>query len=330
MKLSTSKNSYISKIISYISHINWKHVALFLVFLIIAFAYWMSLFIEKDVKHKYILPVKYINIPEDVAFDTRLTDTFTINVESKGSNIINNTLFNRNPYIEIDVEQYQSERVTEIQGEELKRMFREKLELEPDQIKGYYPISIPLKMSKLQKKEVGVTFDGEITTAQNNLVVDAVEVIPHRITVYGTESQLSTITSVETEYTVIDGIKSSSEFQVKLKKNNDGIKYDREQITLNVPVLVYTERSIEVPINATNIPQGRDVKFFPSQVMVSFSVTLDDYKKISPEDFVINVNYNDFYNNDNARVEITLEDYPTSARNIKISPSVVEFLIEKR
>lgn len=328
--MGTSKNRKLSLIIEYVSHINWKHVGLFLLFLIISFAYWMSLFIEKDVKHKYTLPVKYTNIPEDIAFDTPLTDTFTINVESKGSNIINNTLFNRHPFIEIDVSTYSNEKVTEIQGEELKRIFRDKLALEPDEIKGYYPVSIPLKTSKLQQKEISVVFDGEVSTAQNNLVVDIVEITPHRITAYGTQSQLEKLKHAETEFTIIEGLKATSDFKVKLKTNADGIKYNREYVDLHIPVLVYTERSFEIPITAKGIPADRDVKFFPSQVMVSFSVTLDDYKKISTDDFSIELSYPQFYENKNARVNIALTDSALSARNIKISPSTVEFLIEKR
>lgn len=328
--MGTSKNRKLSLIIEYVSHINWKHVGLFLLFLIISFAYWMSLFIEKDVKHKYTLPVKYTNIPEDVAFDTPLTDTFTINVESKGSNIINNTLFNRHPFIEIDVSTYSNEKVTEIQGEELKRIFRDKLALEQDEIKGYYPVSIPLKTSKLQQKEISVIFDGEVSTAQNNLVVDIVEITPHRITAYGTQSQLENLKHAETEFTIIEGLKATSDFKVKLKTNADGIKYNREYVDLYIPVLVYTERSFEIPITAKEIPAGRDVKFFPSQVVVSFSVTLDDYKKISADDFSIELSYPQFYENKNARVNIALTDSALSARNIKVSPSTVEFLIEKR
>ncbi len=330
MKLGTSKNKTISKVITYVSHVNWKHIALFFIFLVISFAYWMSLFIEKNVKHKYTLPVKYTNVPEDIAFDTPLTDTFTINIESKGSSILNNSLFNRKPVIEVNVSQYINEQITEIQGEELKKLFREKLLLEPDEIRGYYPISIPLKTSKLEQKEVSVAFDGEISTAQNNLIVDILKIEPHKIIVYGTANQLKNLNLIQTEHTVIENLKTSSDFEIKLRKDTDGIKYDRSTVTVHVPILTYTERKVEIPIVAKNIPVGRDVKFFPSQVTVSFSVTLDDYKKISPEDFSIELDYVEFYDNENARVDLQLTDSASSARNIKISPSTVEFLIEKR
>lgn len=329
MNLGTSKKKYLSKTIDYISKTNWKHVSLFLVFLIISFTYWMLLFTEKDVRHAFQLPVIYTNKPLDVAFDTPLTDTFTINVESKGANIIKSTFSNK-PSIIIDVQKYYDENITEIQGEELKAMFKEKLNIDVSEIKSYYPVSIPLKISKLQQKEVDIIFDGEITTAQNNLVAEPFVITPSKVTVYGSARQLENISYVSTEFTEIKEISKTSTFNVALVNSNDEITLDPTSVEIEVPILVYTERTVEVPINVTNIPDGRDIKLFPSQATISFSVTLEDYKRISPEDFVIELNYRDFYDNKNARVNLEVTSNPSSARNINISPNTVEFLIEKR
>lgn len=329
MHLGISKNEYIRKGIGYISRINWRHVSLFLVFLIISFAYWMLLFIDKDVKHKYFIPVKYTNIPPDIAFDTPLTDSFSVNIETKGVNILKN-VFSQKPVIDIDVEKYHNEGISEIQGEELKRIFRNKLEIDLDEIKSYYPISIPLKASKLQQKEIDVIFNGEISTAQNNLIAEPMIITPDKVIAYGSAKQLENLKEVHTEYAKLDDIKQSSTFALELEVPQSGVKLEPNTVEVNIPILVYTERTVELLINATNIPEDRDVKFFPSQANVSFSVTLDEYKKIKPEDFLIELNYNDFYKNDNAKVELSLSNSPSSVMNIKISPASVDFLIEKR
>lgn len=72
------------------------------------------------------------------------------------------------------------------------------------------------------------------------------------------------------------------------------------------------------------------MKFFPSQVEVSFSVTLDEYRKIAPEDFEVELDYLEFYKNGNGRVDLKLSKVPSTVRNVKLSPSSVEFLFESR
>ena len=329
MRLGTSKKKYITNAIDYISKTNWKHVSLFLLFLVISFAYWMLLFTEKDVRHIYRIPVVYTNKPIDIAFDTPLTDTFTINIESKGANIIRESFANK-PIINIDVQKYYDESINEIQGEELRAIFKDKLNVDASEIKSYYPVSIPLKMSKLQQKEVDVIFEGEITTAQNNLVTEPIKINPEKVTVLGSAAQLEKITAIHTEYTEIKNLKKTTTVAVSLIPTNDEIKLDPTNVEIEVPILVYTERMVEIPIHVVGIPEGRDIKLFPSQASVSFSVTLDDYKRISTDDFEIELNYNDFYNNENARVNLELTNSPSSIRNIHITPTTVEFLIEKR
>lgn len=78
------------------------------------------------------------------------------------------------------------------------------------------------------------------------------------------------------------------------------------------------------------MPKDLDVKFFPSRANVSFSVTLEEYKKIAQEDFEIELDYRSFHTNEDGRVELELTKTPASTNNIRISPSHVEFLFENR
>ncbi|MEA4950801.1 MAG: hypothetical protein VB068_14335, partial [Petrimonas sp.] len=73
-----------------------------------------------------------------------------------------------------------------------------------------------------------------------------------------------------------------------------------------------------------------DVKFFPSQTEVSFSVTLEEYKKIAPEDFEVELDYKKFFKNETGRVDLELSKSPPAIRNVKLSPSSIEFLLESK
>jgi len=108
------------------------------------------------------------------------------------------------------------------------------------------------------------------------------------------------------------------------------VKFVPSEVEIYIPIKEFTEGTFEIPITATHLPENLDVKFFPSRVKVSFSVTLEEYKNITPEDFEIELDYRDFYQNEDGRVELTITKSPATVNNIRISPSSVEFLFESK
>jgi len=59
-------------------------------------------------------------------------------------------------------------------------------------------------------------------------------------------------------------------------------------------------------------------------------VTLEEYQKITPEDFEIKLDYRVFNANEDGRVELELTKSPATVNNVRISPSSVEFLFENK
>ena len=327
MDLASIKDRWIEKIRDFFSRLNWKNIFLFVLFLILSFIFWLMLFFQRDIEATYKIPLKYTHIPDDEVFDVALPDDIEIRVADKGSEIFRYT-FTLKDSIEIDIARYKEERIKNLQGSELMQLIREKLS-QSTNLKAYYPVNISLATSKLQKKELKVVFDGVITTSRSNLVADSVTFLPATVTAYGSQNQLSEIQSAVTEYTLINNLKATSQLRVKLMPVN-GVKFVPGEVDIYIPVMEYTERTFEVPVTARNVPSNIDVKFFPSQVEVSFSVTLDEYRKIAPEDFEVELDYLEFYKNANGRVDLKLSKVPSTVRNVKLSPSSVEFLFESR
>ncbi len=327
MDLASTKDKWIPKIRSFLSRLNWKNILIFFGFFILAFIFWLMLFFQRDIEATYKIPLKYTNIPNDVIFNTSLPNDIEIRVADKGSEIFRYA-FVFNDSIEIDIDKYKEEQINNLQGTELTQLIRTKLS-QSSNLKAYYPINISLATSKLQKKELKVVFDGVISTNRSNLVADSATFLPETVTAYGSQSRLSEISSAITEYTLFNNLKATSQLKVNIMPVS-GVKFIPDEVEIYIPVLEYTERKFEVPITVRNVPDNIDVKFFPSQTEVSFSVTLDDYKKIAPEDFEIELDYKKFFKNENGRVELELSDNPLVIRNVKLSPSSVEFLLESK
>lgn len=327
MKAASILKNIGTRLQSALSQVNWKNFVLFLGFFVIAFIFWLMLFFQRDVEGTYKIPLKYTNIPHDVVFDTPLPEYIEVRLADKGSEIFRYDLSLGRDSLEIDIKKQKEAGVNAIQGNQFIQLIRTPL-FSGTQLRGYSPASISLVTSKLQNKELKVVFDGEISTSRANLVADSASFIPKKVKAYASGKNLSALKNAKTEYTIVNNLKSTSQLKIKIQPI-EGVKFVPDEVEIFIPVNEYTERSFEIPITARNVPENVDVKFFPSQAEVSFSVVLEEYKKIAPEDFEIVLNYHQFSNNEDGRVELKLSHQPSSIQNPRISPASVEFLIEK-
>ncbi len=300
----------------------------FLLFMVLAFIFWLMLFFQKEnVEGTYRVPLKYTNVPEDVVFDNELPKFIEVTVADKGSEIFKLDVTRRDS-LEIDVPTLTEGGSTVLQGDQYRQLILSRLS-PSSAIRGYYPMNISLATSKLESKQLTVVFDGEITTNRANLVVDSVLFIPETVMAYGSRESLNQLESAATEYTLFKNLKATSQLPVRINPV-EGVKFSPDQVEAFIPIEEYTERVFEVPIVATHLPKDMDVKFFPSRVTVTFSVTLEEYKKIAPEDFEVNLDYRTFHDNEDGRVAVELTNSPSTVVNPRLSPTSVEFLFESK
>ena len=328
MNLKAFISEWIPKIKAYFSTFPWRNLFLFLAFMVLAFIFWLMLFFQKEnVEGTYRFPLKYTNIPENVVFDNVLPEYIDISVSDNGSEIFRLDISKKDS-LEIYVVDLTRGGNTYLQGDQLRQLIRNKLSTSTN-IRGYYPMNISLATSELESKTLYVMFDGEITTSRGNLVADSATFIPERVTAYGSGESLKRLESAKTEHTIFKNLNATSQLPIKIN-NVEGIRFSPSEVEIYIPIVEYTEHSFEIPITVSHVPNNLDVKFFPSRATVSFSVTLEEYRKIGPEDLSIELDYREFYRNEDGRVTLKLTNIPSSVVNPNISPSSVEFLFENK
>ncbi len=321
-------SKFFDNVLSVLSNIEWGKVVPFFLFLILAFIFWLLIFFQRNAEGDYRIPLKYVNIPEEEIFVSQMPQHIDLRIRDLGSGLFNYYFFKKRDSLVINVGEAQKNNEVKLQGNQLTQLIRTKLSVNT-QLIGYAPASIILETAKLQSKTVPVVFDGEMRTSGGHLIVDSVSIIPNEVKIYGSGEQLRNISEVITEYSVFENLKATSQLSTKIKKI-EGVKIIPNEVDLYIPILEYTERQFEIPITVSNQPADTDIKFFPSKVNVTFAVTLDDYKKIVPENFEIKINYNDLKVKEGDQVELQLTEAPTSIKNPQISPRVVEFLFERK
>ena len=317
---------WMSRAEKYFSTFPWKNAIIFLFFVILAFIFWLMLFFQKEnVEGTYRIPLKYTNIPENVVFDNPLPEYIDVSITDNGSSIFFLDVTKKDS-LDVDVSEITDGGNYLLQGEQLRQLLSTKFAT-TTRIRGYYPMTISLATSELESKELLVTLDGEITTSRANLVADSITFIPESVMAYGSAESLKDLNSANTEYTVFRNINATSQLSVRINAV-EGVKFSPTEVDIYIPIVEYTEHSFDIPIRASNMPRNLAVKFFPSRATVSFSVTLEDYRNIAPEDFAIELDYREFHENSNGRVELELTESPSTIVDPKISPSSVEFLFE--
>lgn len=326
MDLKSAFNDWKPKMRTFFFTFPWKNLFTFLFFLLLSFIFWLMLFSQRHVEGTYRLPLKYTYIPEDIVFDHPLPSHIEIRVADNGYQIFRYDLSKKDS-IEINVSEYKKNNVDAIQGNQLIQLIRNQLS-PTSQLLSYSPAIISLASSKLESKKLPVVFDGEITTSAGNLVIDSISLIPATITAYSSKRQLEQLTHAVTEYTIFENLKATSQFKVKIKEV-EGVKFVPSEVDIFIPIKEYTEKNVEIPITCSNLPKNMNVKFFPSHVNVTFSITLEEYNKIGPDDFEINFDYNELKSNKEGKIELELTKSPSFIVNPRLSPSVAEFLFEE-
>ena len=327
MDLKTSINNLRQKVRTFFSTFPWKNLFTFLFFLLLSFIFWLMLYSQRHIEGTYRIPLKYTNIPEDIVFDEPLPEYIEIRVTDNGYQIFKYDLSKKDS-IEINISEFRENNIDAIQGNRLIQLIRTQL-APTTELLSYSPAIISLGASKLESKKLPVVFDGEITTSGGNLVIDSITLIPKTVTAYASKKQLAQLNQAITEYTVFENLKATSQFKVKIKKI-EGIKFVPQEIDILIHIKEYTEKNFEIPITCSNLPKNLDVKFFPSHINVTFSVTLEEYNTITPEDFEIDLDYNELKSNQEGKIEVNLTKSPPSILNPRLSPSIVEFLFEKQ
>ena len=328
MSLQSIINNLWDKLQSTFSGVSWSKVLPFFLFLIVAFVFWLLIFFERNTEGNHTIPIKYVNMPKQEVFVDPVPQHIDLRVRDLGSELFRYSFFKKRDSLLIDVAEAQKSSDARLQGNELTQLIRSKLAINT-QLVGYMPASISLKTSKLQSKTVPVVFDGEMRTSAGHLVIDSISIIPNEATVFGTPEQLVNITSIVTEYSVFENLKATSQLSAKIKAI-EGVSIEPKEVDIYIPIHEFTERQFEIPIIATDKPATMNVRFFPSRARVTFSVTLDDYKKIAPEDFEIKISYNSLKQIEGDQVELELSKFPPSIKNPHITPAMVEFLFERK
>ncbi len=313
---------------AFLAAMPWKKILAFSFFVFLSAVLWFMQIYRQNFQATYHLPVKYVAVPDSIVFETNLPSFVDITIEDTGYALFRYFLIRNNDSIVVNVDdiiKFSSSSV--LQGSLFEQILRDRL-LPTSQIVSYNPNRISFYYSVLQQKKIPVILDGQIYLAAGYLLNGDIYTVPDSVMAYGAKDVLVNLNYAYTVSDTVSNIKSGEPVRYAIK-NIQNVRFTPEVVDVVVPVDKYTQKDVIVPVECINLPENLNVRFFPSNVRISFLVALSRYAMVNDSAFSIQLDYNRL-KNIGSSVAVNVTSYPDYVQNIVLSPSEVEFIFEQK
>lgn len=306
----------------------WKEALVFSAFVLLALGFWLLQSLQQEYEIEVTIPIRYKNVPADVAFNDTVPEKITARVKDKGSVLLNYT-FGRG-FAPLDVNMKDTEGKSgiktlskrEIENDILKQL------LTTTSLTDFTPRQIEIGYSKRMQKQIPVVFEGDIQTAPGFLLSGDIIIKPGYVNVYASQPLLDTLQFVRTVPTHIQKGNKTITRTVQLQPVA-GANLEPAVVTLTIPIEEYTEKTLEIPVTCTGIPIHYTVRIFPATVKVNCSVPLSRFKELSEDQFAIRIPFSELEQNLSGTLPIHLAEQPEWVRTATLTPDKVEFILEQ-
>ncbi len=155
--------------------------------------------------------------------------------------------------------------------------------------------TIRLRYPREHFKKVPVRFVADIAYKSQYMSFEPVRLTPDSVLVYAQEPYLEIIEEVKTRRTTLGNLSQSVEGIARLEIP-ENTRLSHAEVEYRIPVLRYVEMSFEVPVTTRNVPYRRELFVLPDVVTIQFRCPFREASGISPDDFLLVIDYNDSVN----------------------------------
>ena len=297
----------------------------FLVFLVLSGLFWLSTALNESYDCEIAVPVSVENIPKNVIITSEVEDTLRVTVHDKGFALLQYLYSGKITPISINmpVASKQSDKYV-VTAAELLRLVRKQM-YTSSSVTSVKPERIEVAYCYGTAKKVAVRLDGDIVPA-SDYYLSHVQITPEKVTVYSTKELLDSITHVTTELLHVRNFADSVSMTVNLKTIK-GARINPQKVRVDLFPDVLTEGSADVPITVVNMPEGVNVRTFPSRVKVKYSVGVSQYRTVNMGQFRVEMDYNEI-RHDTDKCPLRITSMPKGITKASLEFAEVDYLIE--
>lgn len=305
-----------------------KEFLIFLFFLALSGAFWLMLALNDTYEKELRIPIRIVNVPKNIVPISNVDDTLKVTVRDKGYTLCAYLYGDKIKTINIPFSFYLKQKgVGSVSFAELSKLVYQELfsssrivSIKPDKYEYFY--------NKGKHNRVPVKLSGRLLPDASYYIAK-VEFSPKMVDVYGSSKMLDSIKYVYTERMNVHNLKDTIVRELDLR-NIRGVKFVPSRVKISVYPDVLTEESVEVPITALNMPDGKILRTFPSRVKVTFTVGASIFRSIRMDKFKAVVDYNELMAAPSEKCNVKIASVPHGVQNARAEQPQVDYLIEEQ
>ena len=303
-----------------------REIMVFLLFLIVAVAFWLSQTFKDHTTVNLEYELKIVNVPKNLIFTSEVPSTIAVAVSGRGFTILQYVMNKQHKVLNVDYNDLPKMGGTlTIDNYVWKKALTKELPkgVTPQTVN---PATVDLYYSMGEHKQIPIVFQGKIRTSDEYMLC-GIELQPKYVDIYAPPSIYDTIKVVYTEPYIVNNVEDTLQIHLPLNKIK-GVKMIPDTVSVKACVDLFTAKTVKVPIYCENIPHNRILRTFPLMADVTFRVSATMFNNITADDFVIVVDYNTIKTQDR-KCKLIIRESPKGISNLKVTPELVDYVIEQ-
>lgn len=310
-----------------------KKIIIYLIFVAFSTVFWFLNKLNNEFNASLDYPVKYVNFPTNKVLVSELPNKLKLQVSAFGHSLLKYKI-NPDPFpVVINLNDYEKEispaevKTFDIQTRQIKADINQQLGKDIT-LHDVLPDKITFVFDNIVSRKIAVSAFVETQFDLQCLADGPITFSPDSIMVHGPKNILDTMRFVYTKNQSFKRLNKTIERNVSIR-SYDNLDIDKKRVVMKLPVAKYTEAVIEIAIKTKNVPDSLNIITFPKKAQVNYMVSLNNYDKISENDFVLEVDYNDIEKLLGDKLNIKLVHATNKVKNPSITPENVEYIIER-
>ena len=303
---------------------------MFLLFLFVTTFIWFISKFSREFTSTLEADIHYINAPHGVIVSKNNYDKVTFDLTTSGFDFLYYKI--NKPVVNIELQKYYNEGSGTssfvISNNDFKRTITS--QLKNDIIVNNVSIdNMEVFLDKLKTKKVKVSLLENIQFENGFKSIGEYKLTPDSIAISGPTQHLDTLTEIKTERLVLTNVNENITTTINLNITNDtSITYSQQSVNLDISVKEFTQKTLLIPIIVNNLPSDLSIKLIPENVTILFDVSMEEFNKITANDFIIICDFNKKNEQENFMIPHLMKQ-PESIINLEIQENKINFLIFK-
>ncbi len=299
-----------------------QNVLLYLLFVAVAFVFWVFLSLDTEVQRDFELPVELADVPDSVTVIGQVPPALGVSVKGKDSQLLR-FLWGKMSPIKFKWQENVQDASFVINKPRLESRLREYFG-NGVQIISCRPDSLRLSFTSQPGVKVKLMVQADIHPNLQYIVSGPIKADVDSVTLYSVADLPRSLKFVSTEPIVKSDLNDTMRYEVAVKPIS-GVRIIPDKVVVTVPVEPLISRKRNVRIDVNNMPEGVSLITFPSKVEISYLVPMSAYN----DDYQMKA-YVDYRNVKPSRrkLPVTISAVPSVYHNVSFSPDSVDYIIE--